>query len=70
MSKSTECEYCYCLGNRMNCIKPKCLLPEIGCKPIYKKYSCCPVRYECNLEISTTQLPNGQVNIRGTLDYQ
>lgn len=48
MSTSSLCSYCYCIGGRQKCVKPKCLLPTDGCKPILIDTSCCPIRYDCS----------------------
>lgn len=47
MDSSSLCEYCYCLGGRQRCVKPKCLLPIDGCMPLYDSNDCCPVHYNC-----------------------
>ncbi|KAK9736973.1 hypothetical protein QE152_g11102 [Popillia japonica] len=59
MDSSTFCEYCYCLGGKERCVKPKCLLPVEGCTPVYSANSCCPVHYNCNeshVRTSTTTI--------------
>lgn len=48
MSTSSLCSYCYCIGGRQKCVKPKCLLPTDGCEPILIDTSCCPIRYDCS----------------------
>lgn len=70
MDSSTQCEYCYCLGGRQECVKPKCLLPLEGCTPVYETHSCCPVRYNCTRpalpsSTSTTTIAPQQLNVRG-----
>ncbi|XP_067626050.1 mucin-2 [Eurosta solidaginis] len=47
MSSSNLCTYCYCIGGTEKCVKPKCMLPVEGCKPIFVDSTCCPVRYDC-----------------------
>ncbi|KAJ8973859.1 hypothetical protein NQ317_000187 [Molorchus minor] len=47
MHSSSLCEYCYCLGGKQTCVKPKCLLPIEGCTPAYDPASCCPTHYNC-----------------------
>lgn len=48
MSTSSLCSYCYCFNGQQKCIKPKCLLPAPGCRPILSDSSCCPIRYDCD----------------------
>lgn len=48
MSTSSLCSYCYCIGGKQKCVKPKCLLPTEGCEPILIDTSCCPIRYDCS----------------------
>lgn len=48
MSTSSLCSYCYCIGGKQKCVKPKCLLPADGCEPILIDSSCCPIRYDCS----------------------
>ncbi|XP_061385987.1 mucin-2 [Musca vetustissima] len=48
MSSSNLCTYCYCIGGTEKCVKPKCMLPLEGCKPIFVDSTCCPVRYDCS----------------------
>ncbi|XP_046807774.1 mucin-5AC [Lucilia cuprina] len=48
MSSSNLCSYCYCIGGTEKCVKPKCMLPVEGCKPIFVDSTCCPVRYDCS----------------------
>lgn len=48
MSTSSLCSYCYCIGGRQKCIKPKCLLPAKGCEPVMVDSACCPIRYDCS----------------------
>uniref|UniRef100_A0A1I8PV98 VWFC domain-containing protein n=1 Tax=Stomoxys calcitrans TaxID=35570 RepID=A0A1I8PV98_STOCA len=48
MSSSNLCSYCYCIGGTEKCVKPKCMLPLEGCKPIFVDSTCCPVRYDCS----------------------
>lgn len=33
-------------------MKPKCMLPVEGCKPIFVDSTCCPVRYDCSSKTS------------------
>uniref|UniRef100_A0A0K8UZZ9 VWFC domain-containing protein n=1 Tax=Bactrocera latifrons TaxID=174628 RepID=A0A0K8UZZ9_BACLA len=54
MSSSNLCTYCYCIGGTEKCVKPKCMLPVEGCKPIFVDSTCCPVRYDC------TSKPSGK----------
>lgn len=35
-------------GGTEKCVKPKCMLPVEGCKPIFVDSTCCPVRYDCS----------------------
>uniref|UniRef100_A0A1A9VA74 VWFC domain-containing protein n=1 Tax=Glossina austeni TaxID=7395 RepID=A0A1A9VA74_GLOAU len=48
MSSSNLCSYCFCIGGTEKCVKPKCMLPLEGCKPIFVDSTCCPVRYDCS----------------------
>ncbi|KAH8267472.1 hypothetical protein KR018_006589 [Drosophila ironensis] len=52
MSSSNLCSYCYCIGGTEKCVKPKCMLPVEGCKPIFVDSTCCPVRYDCSSKTS------------------
>ncbi|XP_064541814.1 mucin-5AC [Drosophila montana] len=52
MSSSNLCSYCYCIGGSEKCVKPKCMLPVEGCKPIFVDSTCCPVRYDCSSKTS------------------
>ncbi|BFF96087.1 mucin-2 [Drosophila madeirensis] len=52
MSSSNLCSYCYCIGGTEKCVKPKCMLPVDGCKPIFVDSTCCPVRYDCSSKMS------------------
>ncbi|CAH1378707.1 unnamed protein product, partial [Tenebrio molitor] len=54
MDSSSLCEYCYCLGGKQICVKPKCLLPVEGCVPMYEPTNCCPVHYNCTYTSPTT----------------
>ncbi|XP_055683393.1 uncharacterized protein LOC129790129 [Lutzomyia longipalpis] len=49
MTSSSLCSYCYCIGGKQRCMKPKCLLPALAdCTPIFIESNCCPVRYDCS----------------------
>ncbi|XP_059612831.1 uncharacterized protein LOC132259284 [Phlebotomus argentipes] len=49
MTSSSLCSYCYCIGGKQRCVKPKCLLPALAdCTPVYIESNCCPVRYDCS----------------------
>ncbi|CAH1154288.1 unnamed protein product [Phaedon cochleariae] len=48
MDSSSNCEYCYCLGGKEICIKPKCLNPIDGCTPNFDPSYCCPIHYNCS----------------------
>ncbi|KAH8338700.1 hypothetical protein KR074_005224 [Drosophila pseudoananassae] len=39
-------------GGTEKCVKPKCMLPVEGCKPIFVDSTCCPVRYDCSSKTS------------------
>jgi hypothetical protein len=54
MDSSSLCEYCYCLGGKQICVKPKCLLPVEGCVAMYEPTNCCPVHYNCTYTSPTT----------------
>lgn len=41
------CELCYCIRNMTSCVMQECTLHVDGCRPIYNKGVCCPVRYAC-----------------------
>ncbi|KAG5683349.1 hypothetical protein PVAND_012635 [Polypedilum vanderplanki] len=47
-SSSSTCTYCYCINGQQKCIKPKCMLKNTKCKPIFMEASCCPIKYDCN----------------------
>ncbi|CRL04287.1 CLUMA_CG017385, isoform A [Clunio marinus] len=47
-SSSSLCSYCYCINGQQKCIKPKCELQNTKCKPIFMDASCCPVKYDCS----------------------
>lgn len=43
------CQYCYCIRQKIMCIKPKCHLYISGCTAKYSsEYACCPTSYSCN----------------------
>ncbi|XP_045474623.1 uncharacterized protein LOC123680662 [Harmonia axyridis] len=72
MDSSSQCEYCYCLRGKQTCVKPKCLLPIDGCTPTYDTNQCCPVQYNCSLDISvssttTTMIPKIKSSTGGCL---
>lgn len=48
MLSSSLCSYCFCINGRQKCVKPKCMLESNGCRPIFIKASCCPIRYDCS----------------------
>uniref|UniRef100_A0A1B0DCZ8 Uncharacterized protein n=1 Tax=Phlebotomus papatasi TaxID=29031 RepID=A0A1B0DCZ8_PHLPP len=49
MTSSSLCSYCYCIGGKQKCVKPKCLLPALAdCTPVFIESNCCPVRYDCS----------------------
>lgn len=48
MLSSTLCSYCFCINGRQKCVKPRCMLESKGCRPIFIKGSCCPIRYDCS----------------------
>lgn len=54
------CQYCYCIRQKIMCIKPKCHLMISGCSPKYSnEYACCPTSYSCsNSDISSTKTNN------------
>ncbi|XP_037957431.1 mucin-5AC [Teleopsis dalmanni] len=64
MSSSNLCTYCYCIGGTEKCVKPKCMLPVEGCKPIFVDSTCCPVRYDCSTK--TFGKSSQEVNYRKT----
>lgn len=42
------CQYCYCIRQKIMCVKPKCHLYISGCTPKYSnEYACCPTSYSC-----------------------
>lgn len=41
------CELCYCIRNMTSCVMQECTLHVDGCRPIYNRGVCCPVRYDC-----------------------
>lgn len=49
------CQYCYCIRQKIMCIKPKCHLSISGCTPKYNnEYACCPTSYTC----TNSETPN------------
>ncbi|KAL0272507.1 UNVERIFIED_CONTAM: hypothetical protein PYX00_005446 [Menopon gallinae] len=67
LESSGPCEYCYCIKGHQKCIKPKCIVPFEGCKPIYSPKSCCPTQYDCRdrmANVSTTDRNLG-CNVNG-----
>lgn len=46
-SEKKPCELCYCIRNATSCVMQECTLHVDGCRPIYNRGVCCPVRYEC-----------------------
>lgn len=60
MSTSSLCSYCYCIGGKQKCVRPKCLITSPGCVPVFIDTSCCPIRYDCKdvaSSISTSVKP-------------
>ncbi|XP_035210732.1 LOW QUALITY PROTEIN: serine-rich adhesin for platelets-like [Stegodyphus dumicola] len=51
------CEVCYCIRNSTACVMQECELKVEGCSPVYKEGQCCPCRYNCTYEESTTAPP-------------
>lgn len=47
MDSSSLCEYCYCIKGHQQCVRPQCSLTIPGCTAVYKKHTCCPIRYKC-----------------------
>lgn len=42
------CQYCYCIRQKIMCVKPKCHLIISGCTPKYSnEFACCPTSYSC-----------------------
>ena len=42
------CQYCYCIRQKVMCVKPKCHLIISGCSPKYSnEFACCPTSYSC-----------------------
>lgn len=54
MSTSSLCSYCYCIGGKQKCVRPKCLLSSPGCVPVFIDSSCCPIKYNCGTDSSST----------------
>lgn len=45
---NSACQYCYCIRQRVMCVKPKCHLSISGCVPKYNnEFACCPTSYSC-----------------------
>ncbi|GAB0093498.1 uncharacterized protein DMENIID0001_086450 [Sergentomyia squamirostris] len=56
MTSSSLCSYCYCIGGKQKCVKPKCLLPALAdCTPVFIESNCCPVRYDCSERRATSK---------------
>lgn len=47
-SSASMCHYCFCINGQQKCVKPKCILKDTKCKPIFSKASCCPIKYDCS----------------------
>lgn len=47
-SDQLACLYCYCIRQRVMCVRPKCHLSISGCTPKYdSEFACCPTSYSC-----------------------
>ncbi|KAG4073609.1 hypothetical protein HA402_000833 [Bradysia odoriphaga] len=57
MSTSSLCSYCYCIGGKQKCVRPKCLITSPGCVPVFIDSSCCPIRYDCKEVTSGVTAP-------------
>ncbi|XP_026821845.1 uncharacterized protein LOC113560277 isoform X1 [Rhopalosiphum maidis] len=57
MDSSSLCEYCYCIKGHQQCVRPQCSLTIPGCTAVYKKHTCCPIRYKCS-PLQNAQIKN------------
>ncbi|XP_039292177.1 titin homolog [Nilaparvata lugens] len=57
------CELCYCIRNRTACVLQECTLNVDGCRAVYQKGVCCPVRYDCDYDrqATTTEASSGLI---------
>jgi len=52
------CQYCYCIRQKVMCVRPRCQLIISGCTPKYSdQYACCPTSYSCAASPSNSLLP-------------
>lgn len=56
------CELCYCIRNKTSCVMQECTLHVDGCRPIYNKGVCCPVRYDCGKPELLYTFPHPEVD--------
>lgn len=46
---NSYCQYCYCIRQKIMCVRPKCHLYISGCRPRYSsEFACCPNSYDCS----------------------
>lgn len=52
------CQYCYCIRQKIMCVRPKCQLYISGCNPRYSsEFACCPMSYDCGSSNHTSVRP-------------
>lgn len=48
LANKEKCQYCYCIRQKVMCVRPKCHLSISGCTARYSsEFACCPTSYEC-----------------------
>jgi hypothetical protein len=44
----SQCENCFCMKGRIQCMTIECTPPLLGCSPILTSGKCCPTSYNCS----------------------
>jgi len=44
----SQCENCFCMKGRIQCMTIECTPPLLGCSPVLTSGKCCPTSYNCS----------------------
>lgn len=56
---NAHCQYCYCIRQKVMCVRPKCHLYISGCNAKYDtEFACCPTSYSCTSTLSGNENSN------------
>ncbi|XP_069669422.1 mucin-2 [Periplaneta americana] len=56
----SQCENCFCIKGKVQCIPLECAPPLLGCSPVMTPGKCCPTSYNCSasaLELTEGTFP-------------